>query len=44
MHVVSANTMPHNVKSGLKAVYFRYLNKPFNINRFMDVLDMALDF
>ncbi|MFA5807455.1 MAG: hypothetical protein WC978_03705, partial [bacterium] len=41
---ISANAMPHNIKNGLKAGFFRYLTKPIKVNEFMDALDMALEF
>jgi len=40
---ISANAMPHNIKNGLEAGFFRYLTKPIKINEFMDALDMALE-
>ena len=39
---VSANAMPLDVVSGLSAGFFRYLTKPFQINCFLEVLDLAL--
>jgi CheY-like chemotaxis protein len=39
---VSANAMPLDVVSGLSAGFFRYLTKPFQIDRFFEVLDLAL--
>jgi PAS domain S-box-containing protein len=39
---VSANAMPLDVVSGLSAGFFRYLTKPFQIDRFLEVLDLAL--
>jgi CheY-like chemotaxis protein len=41
---ISANAMPHDIKKGLDAGFFRYLTKPINVNEFMDALDMALEF
>ena len=41
---VSANAMPLDVVKGLTAGFFRYLTKPFRINEFLEVLDMALVF
>jgi DNA-binding response OmpR family regulator len=34
--------MPLDVVSGLSAGFFRYLTKPFQIDRFFEVLDLAL--
>jgi CheY-like chemotaxis protein len=39
---ISANAMPHDIKKGLDAGFFRYLTKPIKVNEFMDALDMAL--
>jgi CheY-like chemotaxis protein len=39
---VSANAMPLDVLNGLSAGFFRYLTKPFQIDRFMEVMDLAL--
>jgi CheY-like chemotaxis protein len=39
---VSANAMPLDVVKGLSAGFFRYLTKPFQIDRFLEVLDLAL--
>jgi CheY-like chemotaxis protein len=41
---ISANAMPHDIRKGLDAGFFRYLTKPIKVNEFMDALDMALDF
>jgi CheY-like chemotaxis protein len=41
---VSANAMPHDIKKGLEAGFFRYLTKPINVNEFMDTLHVALEF
>ena len=41
---VSANAMPVDIVKGLSAGFFRYLTKPFKINEFLEVLDMALLF
>jgi PAS domain S-box-containing protein len=40
---ISANAMPHDIKRGLEAGFFRYLTKPIKINEFMEALDMALE-
>ncbi len=40
---ISANAMPHDIKIGLDAGFFRYLTKPVRVNEFMNALDMALD-
>ena len=36
---ISANAMPHDIKKGLEAGFFRYLTKPIKVNEFMDALD-----
>jgi PAS domain S-box-containing protein len=41
---ISANAMPHDIKRGLEAGFFRYLTKPIKVNEFMEALDMALEF
>jgi signal transduction histidine kinase/ActR/RegA family two-component response regulator len=41
---LSANAMPHDIKKGLEAGFFRYLTKPINVNEFMDTLNVALEF
>ncbi len=41
---ISANAMPHDIKKGLEAGFFRYLTKPIKVNEFMEALDMALKF
>jgi CheY-like chemotaxis protein len=40
---ISANAMPHDIKRGLEAGFFRYLTKPIRVNEFMEALDMALE-
>jgi CheY-like chemotaxis protein len=40
---ISANAMPHDIKIGLAAGFFRYLTKPINVIEFMDALDTALE-
>ena len=39
---ISANAMPHDVRRGLEAGFFRYLTKPIKIDAFMDALDVVL--
>jgi CheY-like chemotaxis protein len=39
---VSANAMPLDIASGLAAGFFRYISKPFRIQEFLEVLDLAL--
>jgi PAS domain S-box-containing protein len=39
---VSANAMPHDIRKGLEAGFFRYVTKPIKVNEFMEVLDAAL--
>jgi len=41
---ISANAMPHDIRRGLDAGFFRYLTKPIKVNAFMETLDVALDF
>ena len=41
---VSANAMPRDIESGLKAGFFNYLTKPIEVKQFMEALDMALSF
>ena len=41
---ISANAMPHDIKKGLEAGFFRYLTKPIKVNEFMEALDVALEF
>ncbi len=40
---ISANAMPHDIKVGMDAGFFRYLTKPIRVNEFMIALDMALE-
>jgi CheY-like chemotaxis protein len=41
---ISANAMPHDIERGLKAGFFRYIIKPIKVSRFMEALDLALEF
>ncbi len=41
---ISANAMPHDIKKGLEAGFFRYITKPIDVNEFMDALNMALEY
>lgn len=41
---LSANAMPHDIKKGLEAGFFRYLTKPIKVNEFMETLNQALEF
>ena len=41
---LSANAMPLDVVKGLSAGFFRYLTKPFMVEEFLKVLDLALAF
>jgi CheY-like chemotaxis protein len=41
---VSANAMPHDIRKGLDAGFFRYLTKPIKVSAFMEALDLALAF
>ncbi len=40
---LSANAIPSDIDHGLRAGFFRYITKPLNIGKFMDVLDQALE-
>ncbi len=40
---ISANAMPLDIVEGLSAGFFRYLTKPFKIDAFFAVLDLALN-
>ena len=40
---ISANAMPHDIKKGLEAGFFRYLTKPINVSEFMETLDLVLE-
>jgi CheY-like chemotaxis protein/anti-sigma regulatory factor (Ser/Thr protein kinase) len=40
---ISANAMPHDIRRGLEAGFFRYLTKPLKVDAFMEALDLALD-
>jgi CheY-like chemotaxis protein len=39
---ISANAMPTDIAQGLAAGFFRYLTKPFKVDEFLEVLDLAL--
>jgi CheY-like chemotaxis protein len=39
---VSANAMPLDIASGLKAGFFRYMTKPIRVDEFLECLDVAL--
>ena len=41
---LSANAMPRDIESGLKAGFFNYLTKPIEVTQFMKALDLALSF
>ena len=40
---ISANAMPHDIRKGLDAGFFRYLTKPINVHQFMDAMEQALE-
>jgi CheY-like chemotaxis protein len=40
---ISANAMPHDIRNGMEAGFFRYLTKPIKVTEFMDALDVALE-
>lgn len=39
---ISANVMPHDIESGLRAGFYAYLTKPIKITEFLHCLDEAL--
>ncbi len=39
---VSANAIPSDVETGLRAGFFNYVTKPIQVSQFMDALDAAL--
>ena len=41
---ISANAMPHDIKKGLEAGFFRYITKPIDVNELMAALDTALEY
>jgi CheY-like chemotaxis protein len=41
---LSANAMPHDIKKGTEAGFFRYLTKPINVNEFMETVKVALEY
>jgi signal transduction histidine kinase len=41
---ISANAMPHEIASGIKAGFFRYITKPIKIMEFMHLLDIVLEY
>jgi CheY-like chemotaxis protein len=41
---LSANAMPRDIERGLEAGFFRYLTKPINVEKFLDTLDIALNY
>ncbi len=41
---LSANAMPHEIKKGLEAGFFRYMTKPIKVHEFFETLDEALAF
>jgi signal transduction histidine kinase len=41
---ISANAMPRDIETGMKAGFFRYLTKPIKIDEFIESLDVALKF
>lgn len=40
---ISANAMPHDIKKGMQAGFFRYITKPIKVGEFVDTLDTALE-
>lgn len=41
---LSANAIPRDIAKGLEAGFFRYLTKPIKVGKFMETLDLALEF
>ena len=41
---LSGNAIPHDIKKGLEAGFYRYLTKPIKVNEFMTTLDATLKF
>lgn len=41
---LSANAGPADIEDGTKAGFFNYITKPFEVTKFMDALDEALEF
>lgn len=41
---LSANAMPHDIKKGMEAGFFRYITKPIQVKDFLKTLDEALAF
>ncbi len=41
---VSANAVARDIAKGLEAGFFSYLTKPFKVNEFMEVLNVAIEF
>ena len=41
---ISANALPRDIEKGLAAGFFDYLTKPIKVDKFMDALDLALEF
>ena len=39
---LTANAMPHDVKAGMHAGFFRYITKPVNVEELLEALDSAL--
>ena len=39
---LSSNAYPRQIEQGLEAGFFRYMTKPFNVQEFMDAVDVAL--
>ncbi len=41
---LTANAMPHEVRAGLEAGFFRYITKPLDFDEFTEAIDSALAF
>jgi PAS domain S-box-containing protein len=41
---LTANAMPHDIRKGMEAGFFRYITKPIMVNEFMEALNVAMEF
>jgi CheY-like chemotaxis protein len=39
---ISANALPQDIEKAIKAGFFKYITKPFNVIQFMEILNDAL--
>ncbi len=40
---VSGDAMPRDIQKGMKAGFFRYLTKPFDVRQFMETVEAGLE-